>query len=174
MIRIIVGTNRENSRSLLVANIYQDILSSLGEPSEIINLQDLPQDFIYTALYGQNGKNEHFNEFVKKMMDAQKYVFVIAEYNGSFPGVLKAFVDGLPYPDCMMNKKAALVGLSAGEQGGMLAMSHFSDILNYMGTSVLAQRIRLPYMGKLLKDNGLQEGFHFELLQGQAKKLMAF
>ncbi|MEQ8573083.1 MAG: NAD(P)H-dependent oxidoreductase, partial [Fulvivirga sp.] len=112
-ITIICGTNRVDSVSYQISVIYQQLLAKAGCNAEIIDLTDLPNDFAFTALYENSGKNEEFNRFRKLMADSDKFVFVVPEYNGSFPGVLKTFIDGLEYPGSFKNKKSALVGISS-------------------------------------------------------------
>ena len=70
------------------------------------------------------------------------------EYNGSFPGVLKTFIDGLAFPDTFEPKKCALVGLLSGVQGGGLALSHLTDIFNYCGMYVLALKPKLAQISQ--------------------------
>jgi chromate reductase len=84
--------------------------------------------------------------FRQLVVDSHKLIFIVAEYNGSFPGVLKAFIDGMDFPHAFRDKKAALVGLSSGVQGGGLALSHLTDILNYCGTHVLAKKPKLGFI----------------------------
>ncbi len=98
MITIISGTNRPQSVTKVISLYYQEILASLGAQSQVLDLHDLPPDFTYTALYGNSGKNTRFNQFREMVEASQKFVFVVPEYNNSFPGVLKAFIDGLKYP----------------------------------------------------------------------------
>ena len=89
--------------------------------------------------------------------------------------MLKAFIDGLPYPGGIRGKKAALIGLSDGGQGGLLAMAHLTDILMYLGTAVLPQRVRLPFIGKELTAEGeLVNALPQQLLREQAEALLAF
>ena len=153
MITIIVGTNRKNSVSYAVAVQYADILSERNIESAILNLRELPADYLFSALYDNVGKNKEFNKIRDLMNRSEKFVFVIPEYNGSFPGVLKAFIDGLDRAKALTDKKCALIGLSAGDQGAGLALSHFTDILNYCGTNVLAYRIRFPKITDYMTDN---------------------
>ncbi|UXX77717.1 NAD(P)H-dependent oxidoreductase [Reichenbachiella carrageenanivorans] len=173
MITIVSGTNRKNSVSKKLAHIYQGILQSKGVATELIYLEDLPDDFTETALYDQSGKNEVFNIFRKQMLEAEKMVFIVPEYNGSFPGVLKAFIDGLAFPHTFRDKKAALVGISSGVQGGGLALSHLTDIFNYCGTHVLAQKPKLARIEANLTENKLSQLYH-DLLEEQVDKLLAF
>ena len=174
MIGIIIGTNRHNSVSRKVGINYQNLLKSLGQESQIIDLSELPHDFTFSALYHNSGKNEAFNAFQKIVDETKKFVFIVPEYNGSFPGVLKTFFDGLRYPDSFNNKKAALVGISAGVLGNAVGLGHLNDILSYMGTDVLGLRMKLGSM----KAHFNGEEFTFEVyrnfLEKQAKALIAF
>lgn len=149
------------------------LLRERGQEAEIIRLCELPTDFIDTALYDQEGKNEAFNAFRNQMLAAKKMVFIVPEYNGSFPGVLKAFIDGLAYPETFTDKKAALVGLSSGVQGAGLALSHLTDIFNYCGMHVLAQKPKLSRIEENLTENNLSELYH-TLLEEQVDKLIEF
>ncbi|PIB34429.1 NADPH-dependent FMN reductase [Reichenbachiella sp. 5M10] len=173
MITIISGTNRKNSVSKKIAHIYQSILQDKGQKAEVIYLEDLPADFVTTALYENSGKNELFNPFRELIMQSQKMIFVVPEYNGSFPGVLKAFIDGMQYPHAFRDKKAALVGLSSGVQGAGLALSHLTDIFNYCGMHVLAQKPKLARIEDNLSENKLSKLYH-SLLEEQVEKLLIF
>jgi chromate reductase, NAD(P)H dehydrogenase (quinone) len=173
-ITIIVGTNREPANSRHIAQIYTDILTTKGVSSEIIDLADLPEDFIFSALYKNNGKNEAFNRFRQQMKESQKFVFLVPEYNGSYPGVLKAFIDGMEYPGTFRGKKAALVGLSSGGQGGGLAVSHFTDVLNYCGTHVLAFKPKMPFIEKHLEGQKITNDAYLKDLALQAEQLIGF
>lgn len=175
MIRIISSTNRHGAVSYKVAQHYQGLLDDLGVESEIIDLETLPDDFIASALYENGGKNEQFNPIRAKMKETQKFVFIVPEYNGSFPGVLKTFIDGLEFPATFTGKKAALVGLGSGVQGAVLAMSHLTDIFNYCGTNVLAQKPKLSGIGNAMNEAGeITNKLYLQMLEDQAKVFVAF
>ena len=174
MISIVAGTNRDNANSLILANIYQGLLDKLGAENQIIDLTDLPHDFIQTALYDQAGKNVDFNPIREAMLNSEKFAFIVPEYNGGFPGVLKTFIDGLKYPDTFTGKKAAMVGLSSGVQGGGLALSHLTDILNYCGTHVVALKPKLSRINHHLVDGEITDPLYKQLLEEQAKMLVDF
>ncbi|WP_114749599.1 NADPH-dependent FMN reductase [Pleomorphovibrio marinus] len=174
MIKIIIGTNRINANSEKIANIYQEILKSLGETSEIINLNELPDDFVFTALYEFNGKNLDFNVIHDQVKTGKKFVFIVPEYNGSFPGILKSFIDGMTYPNSFRAKKCALVGLSSGIGGGAIAMSHLTDIFNYLGMHVLAFKPRLAKIEENMSEDLLTNRLYLDLLKEQAQLLIDF
>lgn len=172
MVAIIAGTNRKDSYSIKTANYYSSIFNAKNVDNWVIDLGKLPQDFVFSALYHNRGKNELFNEFEREIKIADRYVFVIPEYNGSFPGVLKAFIDGLDYPSPFKGKKAALIGISAGNQGSALAMSHFTDILNYLECDVLSIKPRCPFISKAINENGFKDKLITSLIDTQTGLLL--
>ena len=175
MITIVSSTNRNDALSYQISLLYQQVLADLCAESEILNLNDLPADFAFSALYENSGKNEQFNTFRTHMSQAQKYVFIVPEYNGSFPGVLKTFIDGLEYPNTFKNKKCALVGLSSGVQGGGLALSHLTDIFNYCGMNVLALKPKLARIEAHIDgDFQITNNLYMQLLKEQAEKFIEF
>ncbi len=174
MIKIIVGTNRRNAVSKKIAKQYQEILSELGTQAELIDLRDLPNDFVFTALYEYNGKNEVYNQLHNQIEEGDKFVFVVPEYNGSFPGILKSFIDGMTYPNSFRNKKCALVGLSSGIGGGGIALSHLTDIFHYLGMHVLANKPKLAKIEENMSNNLLTNRFYLDLLKNQAEMLINF
>ncbi len=173
MIVIISSTNRSESVSSSLAKYIQSELSTLTqEEIKIINLQDLPSDIISSALYGN--KNPQFDELKNIIQSADKLYFVIPEYNGSFPGVLKVFIDGLEFPGGVQGKKAAMIGLSAGVLGGALGLSHFTDVLNYLNCSVYATKPRLTGITKIFDGSQISDTFVRNLVTEQLKGFIAF
>ena len=174
MITIISSTNRKNSVSRQVALQYQQILYERNVESDIVDLEHLPADFIATALYENQGANVDFNPIRDSMKEAQKYVFIVPEYNGSFPGILKTFLDALDFPGTLKGKKCALVGLSSGVQGGVMAMSHLTDIFNYLGMHVLALKPKLIRINEKMKDGKIVDESYVKMLKNQAVALIEF
>ncbi len=142
-ITVVAATNRPGALTTQVADHYATLLQQRGIHAHILSLTALPADFTASALYANSGKNEAFNRLRHSMEEAQKYVFITPEYNGSFPGVLKAFIDGLQFPSTFKDKKCALIGVSKGPQGGALALSHLTDIFNYLRMHVHPLKLRL-------------------------------
>ncbi|MFA7472838.1 MAG: NAD(P)H-dependent oxidoreductase [Spirosomataceae bacterium] len=173
-ILIVSGTDRPNAMTRKVALYYQKVLEDLGCDTSILDLADLNKDFIGKALYHNTGKYEHFNGFVSLVSAHQKFVFILPEYNGSYPGILKTFIDGLPYPNALSNKKAALVGISANMQGGGIALSHLSDVFSYLGMHTLALRVKLGQIKTHFQDGQFTNSLYRELIDTQARQLLDF
>lgn len=171
MILIISGTNRYQSRSKVIADIYSDILTQEGADNEVLDLNILPHDFLFSALYENALKHPEVNKLQEKIDNIEKIVFVISEYNGSFPGALKAFMDGLRYPDTFTGKKGALIGFSSNAQGAPLALSHMTDILHHLGMIVLPDKPKIPFIEDILNEEEkfIKKPFFHDLLVQQAK-----
>lgn len=174
MITIVSGTNRKNSTTLKIAKLYQNRLQNLNIESKIIDLSQLPQDFIFSALYENSGKHEIFNQFRQQIADADKIIFIVPEYNASYPGVLKGFIDGLSYPDALAGKKAALVGLSAGILGNAWGLNHLTDIFHYLNMEVLSIKVRLATIKSHFIDGEITNDLYNELITMQLEKFIKF
>jgi NAD(P)H-dependent FMN reductase len=152
MTTIISCTNREGSNTLKLAKYYHKELAAKGFESEIISLQDLPDNFIASDLYGK--RSEAFQSIQDKISATSKFIFVVPEYNGSFPGILKLFIDACMFPESFYGKKAALVGLASGKYGNVRGIEHFTGICHYINLHVLPLRIHVPAIGKEFDEKG--------------------
>ena len=173
MITIIAGTNRKESNTLKLANYYHNALNQRGISSEVISLTDLPDDFIATDLYGK--RSDAFKPVAEKVIASTKFLFVVPEYNGSFPGVLKTFIDGCLFPDSFYAKKAALVGLSSGKYGNVRGIEHFTGICHYIHLHVMPLRLHIPAIDKEFDQHGnLFKEDTLRFVNQQIEQLIAF
>ncbi|WP_411275321.1 NADPH-dependent FMN reductase [Daejeonella sp.] len=152
MITIISGTNREGSYTLKLAEYYQRQLSAKGYDAGLLPLTLLPDNLIRTDLYGN--RSEAFQSIQDIITLTSKFLFIFPEYNGSFPGVLKTFVDACKFPESFYGKKAALVGLSSGKYGNVRGVDHFTGICHYINMHVLPLRIHIPSINMEFDENG--------------------
>jgi NAD(P)H-dependent FMN reductase len=81
-------------------------------------------------------------------------VVVTPEYNGGFPGVLKYFIDMLPFPESFEERPVCFVGLSAGIWGALRPIEQLQAIFIYRNAHVFAQRVFMPGIGALLNEAG--------------------
>lgn len=152
MILIISGTNRNNSNSFKLSKYYQKTLIEKGEVAEIIDLSALPENFIASDMYGK--RSVEFQKTQDLVMQANKFLFVVPEYNGSFPGILKLFIDGCKFPESFSDKKVALVGLSSGKYGNIRGIEHLTGVCNYINLNVLPLKIHIPAIHAELNEAG--------------------
>lgn len=152
MISIIAGTNRKNSQTLRVAQYYRKVLQGKGVECQVLDLADLPKDFLFSALYGE--QNENFNQIVDQyVFSVDKMIIVTPEYNGSFPGIMKAFIEGWN-PKLLPNKWAALVGVASGRQGNSRGMDDLTNVLNYLKINVIPVKPPLSQIFNLMNTEG--------------------
>ena len=153
MTTIIASTNRPESYTLRVAEHYKNGIKNLGENVEILSLGNLPEKIIHPAMY-ENQKIESWLPIQNLITATQKFIFIIPEYNGSFPGILKVFVDACEFPGSFKDKKAALVGISTGKYGNIRGVDHFTGICHYMGLDVMSLKLHIPHIHKEFDENG--------------------
>lgn len=152
MATIISATNRKDSNTLKVAQYYQRKLAEKGLNAEFLNLENLPDTLISSDLYGK--RSTQFEKIQDLITKTEKFLFVIPEYNGSFPGVLKTFIDACKFPESFYGKKTALVGISSGKYGNIRGVEHFTGICNYIHLHVMPLRLHIPAISSELDENG--------------------
>ncbi|NHA05697.1 NAD(P)H-dependent oxidoreductase [Mucilaginibacter sp. HC2] len=152
MITIISSTNRPGSHTLKLATYYQQKLSEKGVEAGIFSLADLPANIIQTDLYGK--RSLEFGPIQNLINRTDKFIFIIPEYNGSFPGVLKVFMDACDFPGTFYDKKAALVGLSSGKYGNIRGIDHFTGVCHYMHLNIMSLKIHISSINKEMDKEG--------------------
>jgi NAD(P)H-dependent FMN reductase len=71
-------------------------------------------------------------------------MIVVPEYNGSFPGMLKYFIDMLKFPESFEKRPVAFVGLASGMWGALRAVEHLEAVFRYRNAFVFNERVFLP------------------------------
>lgn len=152
MITIISATNRPNSSTLKVAKHYQQLMEQKGEKTQLFSLENLPVDIAFNELYDK--RSQAFQQLLDEYISpVQKFVFVVPEYNGSFPGILKLFIDAV-HPDLLRRKKVALLGVASGRAGNLRGMEHLTGVFNYLGVFVHPNRLPVSSVLTLLDEKG--------------------
>lgn len=152
MITIISATNRPNSNTLKIARNYAQLMEKQGVNSKILTLESVPVDIVFSDLY--NNRSEEFQKLINEfIIPAQKFVVISPEYNGSFPGILKVFLDALP-PELNRGKKVSLIGVSSGRGGNMRGMDHLTGIFNYLCFHVHHNKLAISNILSLLDEQG--------------------
>ncbi len=157
MITIISGSNRKNNKTLIFAKYYQKVLKQkTNEDIQLFDISTMPIDAFHSEMY--NGKDQHKdiealqNTFI---IGGDKFIILSPEYNGSIPGMLKAFIDACSVRDYESNftgKKIALVGIAAGRAGNQRGMDHLTSVLNYIGGNVMPNQLPISLIGGLLNE----------------------
>jgi NAD(P)H-dependent FMN reductase len=152
-ITILSATNRVDSNTEKVAKYYLSVLKSKGIDAEIFSLKDLPESVLHSDLYGK--RSEDFQKIIDTFIAFQnKFIFISPEYNGSFAGILKVFLDAIP-PKLWTENKACLVGVSTGRAGNLRGMDDLTNILNYLEVNVYHNKLPISRVDKLIDGQGV-------------------
>lgn len=174
MITVISGTNRNGNVSVRIAASVVELLTNIGVDAQLLDLQKLPRDFVFhNDVFGNAdpGMSAIAEQFIST---ADKFVFVVPEYNGSMPGVCKAFIDAV-WPEQFKDKKAALVGISSGRAGNVRGLDHLTNILNYLHVAVLPHKVNITHVEAHLSEDGhLKEQKTIDLLEKQLRTFIKF
>lgn len=152
MITVISGTNRPNSNTRKVAELVRAELEASGHDTVLLDLADLPEEIFSPSSYASKPKS--FDGFQQTVLATDGVLTVVPEYNGSFPGVLKYFIDMLRFPDSLYEKPAAFVGISAGRWGGVRAVEQLEMIFQYRHAHLFGRRCFIPRIREALDQNG--------------------
>lgn len=169
---IISGTNRSGSRSHQVALIVQKLYMNHGESVELLDLAKLPLQELAEQSYGKN-TSAVWNDAIQKVNAAEGLIFVIPEYNGSFPGALKLFIDHWSYPESFEARPVCFIGLG-GTFGGLRPVEHLQQVMNYRNAYVFPQRLFLFHIHKTLQDGLIQDQTTLNLLKQQVVGFQKF
>jgi NAD(P)H-dependent FMN reductase len=159
MITVISGTNRINNVTRRVAGMVMDHYSKTGVEAQLIDLCDLPRDLFVPESYGK-GVPDSFQPFQEQMLNCNGLLTVIPEYNGSFPGVLKYFIDLLKFPESLHDMPSAFIGLAAGQFGALRAIEQLEMVFQYREAHIYGKRCMFPAVHKMLtEDNQITDDF---------------
>src|SRR5688572_4488224 len=163
---IIAGTNRLGSKTLRVANQYQQLLAGLNIKAPVISLENLDV----------SSRNPEYEAVEKEvLLPAKKVIFIAPEYNGSIPGVLKTMLDISDYKKVWWGKKALLVGISTGRSGNVRGMDHLTSILNFMKVVVHPNKLPISIVDKLMQtDEAIDDPHTLSIIQQQLKEFISF
>ena len=145
MTTIISGTNRIGSNTLKVAKEYQRILNKKGVETTLLSLEQI-------NLMTRDADFERIEQEV--IIPTNTFIFIVPEYNGSFPGVLKLLFDHSISHKIWFDKQALITGNATGRAGNLRGMDHLADILNYMKITVHPNKLPISQVNKLMDAEG--------------------
>jgi len=152
MITLIVGTNRPGSNTRKVASCIESVYGDLKVPLRVLDLAGLPREIFSPASYAE--KPAGFAPFTDGVLQSSGLHVVTPEYNGSLPGVLKYFIDMLPFPESFERRPVCFTGLAAGIWGALRPVEQLQAIFGYRNAHVYPERVFMPGIGKLLDADG--------------------
>ncbi len=173
MITIIAATDRSNSYSIRLATILSKKLEGQNESCQILDLSTIRPAILAEGSYGNAGSEleKLEQQFIKS---ADKLIFVVPEYNGGFPGILKYFIDLCKQPT-WKGKKTCLIGIGAGRGGNLRGVEHLTGVLHYLRCEVFSFKLYINEVFKYISEEGeMTDDITDKLLDEQMVDFMSF
>ncbi|MFK7930282.1 MAG: NADPH-dependent FMN reductase [Myxococcota bacterium] len=173
-ITVISGTNRQGSNTLKVAtHVAAQYQAIEGVQVTLVDLQELPESVLSPTAYAN--KPAALDPLVAPVLAADGLVVVTPEYNGGFPGVLKLFIDMLPFPEAFDGRKVCFVGLAAGRWGALRPVEQLQQVFGYRNAVQFPERVLLPSVNTSIDDAGAPtDAFVQGLLASQVSGFVDF
>ncbi len=168
---IISGTNRPRSRTLQISKILQKYYELEGEKVEIIDLAEISFKEVDGNQYADAPPDMKLK--LDMILKASGLIIVCPEYNGSYPGILKYFIDHWPYPTAFEYRPVCFVGLGA-RFGGLRAVEHLQGVFGYRNSFVFPERVFLSNIFQTLKEGKLIDAIAEQLLVQQVQGFTKF
>jgi NAD(P)H-dependent FMN reductase len=165
MYTIISGTHRIGSHTEKVAMEYHRIFLEKNIDAKILSLKNVD------VLSRTPAFLKIENEF---LIPAEKFIFIIPEYKGTFPGVLKAMIDNSDISKVWYHKKALLTGVSTGRAGNLRGMDHLSASLHYMKMNVHHNKLPISVIDKVMDKNGRLNDETLRVIDEQINEFIKF
>lgn len=170
---IVSGTDRPGSNALKISEYLKPKYEAEGAEVEIISMMEFPVASVIGGKYGDDiPEIKAFNE---RFLSADGVVFVVPEYNGGFPGILKLMIDYLPHPHAMDHLPVAFIGEAAGPFGGLRPVEQLQLICNYRNAFNFPERVFISGVNNQFDpEKGFKNEFIQKLVDQQTTNFVIF
>jgi chromate reductase, NAD(P)H dehydrogenase (quinone) len=162
MLLILNATNRPNNKTQIVSKFCLEYLKTKNIEVKYYTLEDIPLDTLSNTMYNKPvGQSIALSQIQDEFIIPSKSWLIIApEYNGTFPGILKLFIDALSvrkYGETFAGRSAGLIGTASGRAGNLRGLEHMTSFLNYLKIDVFHNKLPISTIEKVLVDGNLNE-----------------
>ncbi|HEY6153581.1 MAG TPA: NAD(P)H-dependent oxidoreductase [Candidatus Udaeobacter sp.] len=139
---VILGTSRQGRASEHAAHFVVDHVAKRPDMrTDLIDIRDI------RLSNDDAGEAIKDPKFAKTVNDSDALIFVVPEYNHSFPGLLKHVLDTNLKE--YIHKAAGVCGVSAGPFGGARMIQNFLPVLRELGMVTIFSDVYFGTAGKL-------------------------
>jgi len=180
MITVIQATNRPDSNSEFISrHIGQWLTDQYNGESGYVSMVNLPADILSANPYDKESLPEKLQDIQDKwMIPAEKFIWILPEYNGSFPGVLKLYIDALSVrkrDETFKLKKSMLIGIATGRSGNIRGMDHLTGILLHLNSVIYPRLLPISKVNELMDEAGrINHEPTLKVLDGHLQGFLAF
>jgi len=158
MILILSGTNRKGSNTRKIAEYVNNAIKEMtDEEVKFLSLEDVPNSILNDDMYSGDKMPADIvaiqDEYI---LPTDKWIILSPEYNGSFAGILKLFIDAMSmrkYAENFKGKSGALIGVASGRAGNLRGLEHLTGFLNYLGMHIHPSKLPISSISNVLDDN---------------------
>jgi chromate reductase, NAD(P)H dehydrogenase (quinone) len=152
VILVISGTNRPDSNALKVSKLILGHYHAASIKAELFSLAEMPREVFDPTSYAT--KPPGMQTIQQRVLAANGLHVITPEYNGSFPGVLKYFIDMLKFPESFERKPVAFTGEAAGIWGAIRSVEQLQLIFGYRNAYIYPERVFIPGINQKLDGSG--------------------
>jgi len=174
MIQVLVGTNRVGSRSEQFAQNICKKFNENGKKAEVMSLAEIDWSEMNHNTYGADAVPASIKKMMLKINACDGLYVICPEYNGSFPGALKMFIDYWDYPVSFEKRPVCLTGMG-GLFGGLRPVEHLQQVFGYRNAFIFPERIFLRNVWETMtKEGEVADDLTTKLIDQQVKNFATF
>lgn len=155
-IGIILGSTRNGRSSDKIAKRVKEIAKNTNTvTAELIDLKSMNIPWLNDTTAPSMRKkitNRSVQRWSKLIANFDAFIFVVPEYNGGYPGVLKNALDQL-YTE-WNGKPAGFIGYSGGPTGGKSAVNQLKTVTQVLQMTGVEQDVYIPSSWKAFDETG--------------------
>jgi NAD(P)H-dependent FMN reductase len=175
------GATRTESFNKKLIRLGAEAAREAGAEVTLIDLRDFPMPLYDGDLEAAERLPHMARELKRLMIEHDGFFLSCPEYNSSISSVLKNALDWVsrPQPDepprvAFRGKVAALLAASPGHLGGVRGLYTVRQVLNALGTLVLATQFGLPRAREAFNEDGtLKDAAEQSIVNGVAAELVS-
>jgi len=157
----ILGSNREERNGNKVFSWFKQQATKKEDLSwSFLDIAEYPLPFIgQTKELSDTDKTTKEN-LKKGLLSADAFIFVVPEYNHSFPGVFKNLLDH--FYEEWKRKPVAFITYSSGMSGGIRATEQLRQIAGELHMADLRDAVHIPFIDTAFDESGNLENNDFK------------
>lgn len=172
MISVINATNRPDNKSQYFAKLYFDMLTEKAISAQYFSLESM-NSISLSSIFDLK-EDTFFKQIEQKYFaSVDKIIFITPEYNGSYTGILKLFIDNTSYPT-FKNKKIVLIGTSTGRAGNLRGLDHLTNIFHYLEAHILPFKIPISNINQFIENEKVTDKSIKDLFDKQIDLFLNF
>lgn len=148
----IVGSMRKNSTTKKATQLMAKTIEQQGVEVDLFHLAEQPLP-IFDSRKDESTYPENVHTFMKKVDEADAYIWASPEYHGSVSGALKNALDFIDAKQ-IENKLVAIIGTAGGRLGATKTVDTLHQIARHLNAWPLPKSPTIPKSWDAFNDDG--------------------